>query len=255
MCRGSVVGMASRKPFDEKPLAAWCEQFRSSPAAEERYRALQAIVALAGVEDAIGWLTPGLLDAEASIRAGAARWLASQAELSPRPGSDAAWQTIRSRWQALLADDDPDVRFEAARGLILLDAEGNDAACKLSELLHDDETQPVMLAAILELYRRIEPSAVAPPAWSRFLQHEQSAVREAAARALGPWAAGSEQLARDLLPLLDDEDPFVREEAARALGVIGVSSAEILAALSASVSDEDDVVAAAARAALQRLQK
>jgi HEAT repeat protein len=241
------------KPFAEKPLDAWREQFGSSPDVEERYRALQAIAVLASAEQAIGWLTPGLSDAEASIRAGAARWLATQAGASPRAGGESEWQTIRGRWQTLLADDDPDVRFEAARGLILGKAEGRDSVRVLSDLLHDDQTQPVMLAAILNLFRQI-PAGEVRPAWSRFLSHEQSAVREAAARALGSWGAGSAESASALLPLLDDEDPFVREEAAQSLGVIGVSSAEILAALASAANDEDDVVAAAARASRQRLQ-
>jgi HEAT repeat protein len=240
------------RPFTEKPLTAWCELLRSSPDAEERYRALQAITVLADPAESVHWLRSGLDDLDSAVRAGAARWLASRVELTPRPGSAEDWNRIAERWAQLLSDDDPDVRFESARGVMQIDPANAAAVRVLAELLSDPETQPAMVAAILKVYRTIDrKNAIPTPEWLRWLRHDQSALREEAVRTLAHWGAGSPNLAQDLVPLLDDEDPFVREEAAKSLGAIGVSSPDIIAAWETATSDDDEIVAAAATASLR----
>jgi HEAT repeat protein len=244
------------KPFAEKPLAAWLELFRSSPNAEERYRALQAVASLAKPDESIGWLQMGLDDADSAVRAGSARLLASRIELTPRPASAEEWKSVAERWAPLLNDDDPDVRFESACGLVELDPANTSAATVLAELLVDAETQPAMLAAILKTYRVIDPQALkSTPPWTRLLQHEQSIVREEAARTLGHWGSASSNLVQELVPQLEDEEPFVREEAAKALGAIGIAAPNIMAALETATTDEDEIVAETAKASLQKLRE
>lgn len=244
------------KLFAEKPLPAWLELFRSSPSAEERYRALQAMASLAKPDEAIGWLRTGLDDADSAVRAGSARLLASRIEAMPRSGSADEWNSIAERWNSLLSDDDPDVRFESARGLIQLDPANRSAATVLAELLDDADTQPAMLAAILKTYRAIDPQALkSSPPWARLLQHEQSIVREEAARTLGHWGATSSNVVQELIPLLEDEEPFVREETAKALGAIGVAASNIIATLETATGDEDEIVAETAKTSLQKLRK
>lgn len=244
------------KPFAEKPLAAWLELFRLSPNAEERYRALQAVASLAKPDESIGWLRTGLDDADSAVRAGSARLLASRIELTPRPESADEWKSVAERWAALLNDDDPDVRFESACGLVRLDPANTSAATLLAELLDDADTQPAMLAAILKTFCAIDPRALnSTPPWTRLLQHEQSAVREEAVRTLGQWGVASSNLVQELIPLLDDEEPFVREEAAKALGAIGVGAPNIIAALETATGDEDEIVAEVVKTSLQKLKE
>lgn len=239
----------------EPSLAAWLTQFRSSPQFEDRYRALQAVIRQLPAEQAVTVVRHGLDDDDSVVRAGSARWLATQASQTPRPGDEDIWTSIAARWLTLLEDPDPDVRFESARGLIPLNTGHPSAAATLSELLEDDDAQPMMLAAVLQLFSSIRPDAGIPvPAWTRFLHHEQSAVREAAARSLGCWGTGSLELARELALLLDDEEPFVREEAARSLGTMQISSPEVIAALATAANDDDAFVAEAARQSLQLLR-
>lgn len=240
---------------NDQQLAQAIEQFHSAAGFEDRYRALLAVIRLATADQCVAVLRRGLDDADSVVRAGAARWLGMQAAASPRPGSNDDWTGIAARWQDLLTDADPDVRFESARGLVQLDPADLAAATGLAEFLHDLETPPPMLAATLKTFTQIRPhpSITAPP-WSRFLLQEHAGVREAAAQALATWGAGSAELAGELLPLLDDEEPFVREEAARTLGVLGVTTPEILLALESAAQDEDEVAAQAARASLSRLR-
>lgn len=243
-------------PFSERPLPEWTELFRSSLNAEERYRALQAITTLADPAEAIRFVKDGLNDSDSAVRAGVARWLASRAESQTWPGSEAEWTSIAARWMQLLGDDDPDVCFESARGLVQLNPADIAAANVLARLLDDLDTQPAMLPAILKAYRAIDRAASLPdPPWNRLLHHEQAAVREETIRTLASRSAGSASVAEQLLPLLDDEEPFVREEAAKALGTIRVASPSIIAALQSATSDDDEVVATAARSSLQQLKE
>lgn len=235
-------------------LDNWVHLLRSSPLAEERYRALQGVIAAADAGVAVLVVRPALDDADSAVRAGAARWLAALAQKNPRPGNDTDWQSIGGRWEQLLADADPDVRFEAARGLISLNRSRPAAVRVLMDLLEDLETQPIMLAAILKIFAQVAAEELPRlPEWTRFLQHAQSEVREQGVRTLGAWGIGSAASVPNLLPLLNDEEPFVREEAALALGQIGLVTAEIISGLDAASCDEDEIVAAAARQSLRQL--
>lgn len=242
--------------FADHPLPVWLQRFQSSPNAEERYRALQAVISLSQPEDAVGWLWKGLNDADSAVRAGTAHWLAAQAGKSPRPGTSEQWATIQSRWQQLLNDDDPDVRWESARGLLLLNADVKPATAVLLQFLSDDDTQPVMLAAILQILGQAAGTlADQPLPWERLLHHPQTEVREQAARTIGLCGtAAVQEETPHLIPLLDDDEPFVREEAARALGRIGVALPAILSALEAAMTDEDPIVAETAGESLQALR-
>ncbi len=237
--------------FADRPLAAWQELFQSSPQEEERYLALQAIAALTDRNQAVGWMIRGLQDAESSLRAAAARWLANQ----KGAGTEAELNAIHARWQELLQDADPDVRFEAARGLFTRAANHQPATTVLLALLNDADTQPVMLAAVLQaLSQGSNPGEAPSIAWPHFLQHEQAEVREQAARALGHCGTRSAAQAQELFPLLDDEEPFVREAAAESLGQMGLTTDAILRTLETASTDDDAVVAEAVRAALHRLR-
>jgi len=241
--------------FAHRPLFDWQHDFRTSADAEVRYRAIQAIAALGGEEESLNWLRQGLDDGDSAIRASAARQLLPRAGAGQRLEQEQIWASIRIRWEQLLSDDDPDVRFESARGLLRLDPACQAATITLLMLLDDDETQPPMLAAILRALTEVTPADVAvAPRWPRYLEHPQAEVREQAARALGTWGRQSVELATNLILLLDDEEPFVREEAARSFGHLGVSSSEILAALTMAADDEDELVATVAKASLSQLQ-
>lgn len=229
-------------------------QFRSATSFEDRYRALQVLTRQLPAEEAVAVVRNGLDDSDSTVRAGASRWLAAQAGQTPRLGPAEVWQSIVQLWQTLLADADPDVRFEAARGLIRLNSDCQPAQAALQSLLEDQESQPVMLAAILNLFCSIPAvDGIASSNLLKFLGHEQAAVRESAARFVGHCRIPSTELARELLLLLEDEEPFVREEAAKSLGNLQVATDEVIAALQTATRDEDSVVAESARHSLQQL--
>jgi HEAT repeat protein len=243
-------------PFADRPLSDWLQLLSTSRDAEERYRALQAVTSLGQPGETVGAVIRGLDDADSAVRAGAARWLARQAQQSPRPGTDADWRMIQSRWEKLLIDDDPDVRFESARGLLAISADPAPARAILMDFLRDPETQPVMQVAILKTLSRLgaDLSAEAGP-WPILLQSDQAEVREEAAKTVGVCCiASAGELAPGLIPLLDDEEPLVREEAARALGRLQIATTEVLTALEAAGVDEDALVAEAAQQSLAALR-
>lgn len=240
----------------DKSPATWLTEFRSVPQFEDRYRALQAIIRLLPPDEAVAAVRHGLDDGDSAIRAGSARWLAAQASQESRPKDETIWKSIAARWHELLTDADPDVRFESARGLICLNAAKQAAADTLSELLREYEAQPAMVAEVLRLFSSIPSNVGIPaPAWPAFLNHDQAAVREAAARTLGRWGVRSQELARALVLLLDDEEPFVREEAARSLGMIQVATPDVMTALHTAANDEDQVVAKVAKQSLRQLDR
>jgi HEAT repeat protein len=244
----------SLRRFATRSLAEWQELFRASPRPDERYLALQAIVALSSADAAIGWLLRALDDADSGVQAGAARRLAQWAVAAQRPGTDDEWTAVERRWTELLTHDDPDVRFEAAQGIMQRAPDDAAARTVLLEFLNDADTQPAMLAAIL---RSLIRGSATPPAgvvpWGSLLHHAQPDVREQAIRAVVAWGQGAPHLAAELITLLDDEEPFVREEAAAALGDLGIHTDAVRSALEGAAEDEDPLVAEAARRALQRL--
>jgi HEAT repeat protein len=237
--------------FADRSLAEWRELFQTSPDPDERYRALQAIVALSDPAASFPILLRAIQDADSALRAGAARRLAQWAALSEIPGTNQDWTAVLLRWRELLRDDDPDVRFESAAGILALEPRDSAALHVVIDLLRDPETQPAMLAAILKIVARGDVPADIP--WPQLLHHDQAEVREAAARAAGGVAQNAAEFARSLAELLDDEEPFVREEAAVALGRLGISSDAVKASLQTACRDDDPVVADAARRTLDLL--
>lgn len=228
-------------PFEGLSLDEWILQLRKAPSAEHRYRALQAVAFLAEPERAAELLLAALADADSSIRALAGRLL----------GKAPAGPNMAPLQQALL-DEDPDVRFEAARTMLRWGA--TDVAAPiavLTALLDDDGTQPLMLAAMVEVLRSVpEGRGALVSRLEKLLASDQGEVREettAACSALGSAAAPH---AIRLIELTDDEEPLVREHACRALGQLGINPPELRAALETAVNDEDELVAAAARESL-----
>lgn len=245
-----------KSPFAGRPLSAWLQVLSTGSDAEERYRALQAVIALGREDEVVGLIRQGLDDADSAVRAGAARWLARSAEKSSRPGAPDDWKSIQSVWEKLLKDDDPDVRFESARGLLALTPDHAAALAVVLEFLRDPETQPVMQVSILKTLSQagMRLSADSAP-WLPLLQAGQAEVRETAARTVGHCGvAAAGEFSSALIALLNDEEPFVREEAARALGNSPTAPEEMLTALEAAANDEDTLVAEAAQASLTALR-
>ncbi len=228
------------------------KRFQSADPAE-RYRAVMGLAAQPDRLAAIIDLQHGLDDTDSAVRAGAARRLAEFALPSSRIGDASFWLAITNRWQVLLDDHDPDVRFESIRGLLHLDPHHTTAVAELWKLFHIDEVHPLMLAAMLKVLGDIGPRDVPPGwQWSALLRHPHAEVREQAARTAGLWRV--QESSSDIVFLLDDDEPFVREEAARALGLIGQCDASVLAALRTASEEEDEVVAETARQSLEVLQ-
>ncbi|MFO0918558.1 MAG: HEAT repeat domain-containing protein, partial [Planctomycetaceae bacterium] len=217
---------------------------------------LQALISLGEPNDVVRLIRLGLHDADSAVRAGVSRWLARQATGAPRPGTEDDWRAIQPAWDKLLGDDDPDVRFESARGLLALSTDHDAAREILLEFLRDPETQPAMQVSILKTLSHLGarlPAEAGP--WRQLLQSDQAEVREEAAKAVGICVlASTSDLASPLFVLLNDEEPLVREEAARALGRSPVASAEILTALEAAVQDDDSLVAETAQSSLAALR-
>jgi len=245
-----------KSPFADRPLSAWLQILSTASDAEERYRALQAVIALGREDEVAGLIRQALDDADSAVRAGASRWLARCAEKSSRPGAPDDWKSIQFVWEKLLKDDDPDVRFESARGLLALGADHAAALAVVLEFLRDPETQPVMQVSILKAlsHAGVRLSADSAP-WLPLLQGGQAEVREAAARTVGHCGiAAAGEFSSALMALLNDEEPFVREEAARALGHSPIATGEMLTALEEAAKDEDTLVAEAAQVSLAALR-
>lgn len=228
-------------PFEGLALEEWILQLRRAPSPEHRYRALQAVAFLAEPSQAAGLMLPALADGDSDVRALAGRLL----------GKASAVADVTPLQQAL-TDVDPDVRFEAARTLLRWgNSETTGPITALTQLLDDDGTQPLMLAAIVETLRGTPAGRAAiVPRLEKLLASEQGEVREettAACIELGPEVAGH---VNRLVELADDEEPLVREHAVKTLGRLGIVTLELRAALEMAADDEDEIVAAAAKESL-----
>jgi HEAT repeat protein len=246
------------KPFSQRPLSEWIKTLQVAESTEDRYYALLAINSIGEPEQAVHWNRQALQDADPGIRARAARQLgewklrdasgASQAEL---------WSIISTELVVRLADEDPDVRFEAARALGAVDPKISAARDILLSLHDDEETQPLMTAAVISaLAQRTDLDLdVMIPRLKHLLVHSQAEVRENASAMVASIAEAASPLVNELLIALDDDEPIVRENAAIALGHSGTNDPQVLSALLAAGQDDDEGVAEAAQTACQRLSR
>lgn len=241
------------QPFVNTPVTEWIQLLQNADSPEDRLRALQAIGLLASKDEAGQWATHSLRDTDSTIRALAAKTLGT-AGITLTPEADAALVL-------LLHDEDPDVRFESARSLLRkASANKAKAVSVLLAFLDEDETQPLMVAMILNLISEtgaLEGLAETDllPRLKRRLQDERGEVREAIAVAFARWPAMCKPTIDDLVPLLDDSEPVVREKIAEALGQAGILNESIRTALTSASQDEDTEVARVASEALNRLSQ
>jgi HEAT repeat protein len=238
-------------PFSDQSISDWIALVQQSKDAEKRFRALQAIRSLCPPHEVAEWAARCLVDADSTVRALAAK-------LCGNSGSVPAAQT-ETQLVALLADADPDVRFESARTLIRVKSPHWALTVPvLLSFLDELETQPLMIAAVIHALVEADgpASTIADelrPRLQRLLDHERAEVREAVATAVAMWPSMAVGLGGQLLPLLDDSEPIVREKIAQALGRAGVVNDQIKAALETARQDEDSEVAREAQEALKAL--
>ena len=219
--------------------------------AEQRLRALQAISLLAPPDEITRWGTHALRDSDSTVRALAAKLIGGLR----KPISDESSSSLVS----LLQDPDPDTRFEAARALLRTKSKHADLVAPiLFAFLDEDETQPLMVASILNTFVEADsfPGRTGSellPRLLRFLDHDRAEVREANSAVFAKWPSLCESCADKLLPLLDDSEPVVREQIALAFGLSGVNDEKVREGLRIASQDEDSEVARIATEALQRL--
>ena len=218
---------------------------------EERLRALQAIGSLCSPNEKAQWASHALNDTDATIRAMAAKQLGNA-------GSPAT-EMAESQLVSLLADTDPDVRFESSRALVRLKSTRTNLAIPvLFSFLDESETHALMIAAVVNALVETDlPHETVieglQPRLKKLIDHERAEVREAIANAFAKWPIMAASLSETLLPLLDDPEPLVREKIANALGEAGIVNDNIKSALESASHDEDTEVARVAREALDKL--
>ncbi len=242
-------------PFSNRPLPAWIEDLQRAGSADDRYRALLAVISMASPPESVRWCRHSLRDVDSGLRALAAK---SLGELKRRTvESDAAWPEISTELVERLGDEDPDVRFEAARALGRVNPQLTEALDVLLSLLDDEGTQPLMIAVVVSaLGERPDADAeVLVPRYRHLLAHPQAEVRENVSAVVAGSGTVAAALVRELIAALDDDEPIVRENAAVALGRSGNNSPEVLAALTTAAGDDDEGVAMAARDAQARLSR
>ena len=239
------------KPFAGQSISDWITQLQNDDSPEQRLRALQAIGLLGASDEITRWAAHALRDNDSTIRAIAAKLIGGLRV----PVSDETATLIAS----LLQDSDPDTRFESARALLRTKSSRSDLAAPiLVAILDEEETQPLMLAAILNTFVEAEgiPDQVESellPRLLRFLDHDRAEVREANSAVFAKWPTLCESCTDQLLPLLDDSEPVVREQIALAFGQSRINSENVREGLRIASQDEDTEVARVATEALQRL--
>ncbi len=239
------------KPFASQSISDWMTQLQKDDSPEQRLRALQAIGLLGSPDEIAQWATHALRDSDSTIRALAAKLIGGLRRPVP-----AEPETLIL---SLLQDSDPDTRFESARALLRTRSNRSDAVTPiLFAFLDEEETQPLMVAAILNTF--VEAESIPGPVVSeliprllRFIEHDRAEVREANSAVFAKWPALCESCTDHLLPLLDDSEPVVREQIALAFGKSGINSEKIREGLRIASQDEDTEVARVAAEALQRL--
>ena len=242
-------------PYSAKPLSEWIEDVRAAIAPEDRYRAVLAVSVLGTHTDRLQSCRQALDDTDSGVRALAAKQLGEFKRRDEEPAPDGTWQSIETDLVERLGDDDPDVRFEAARALGRINPKLTAPREFLIKLLDDEETQPLMLAVVVTaLGERCDHDASSlVPRLRKLLGHSQAEVRENTSAVIAASQAISAGLVQELIAALDDNEPIVRENAARGLGAAGNSSTAVLAGLLTASTDEDAGVAQAACEAHQRL--
>ena len=241
------------KPFSSQPIADWITQLQKDNSAEQRLRALQAIGLLAPPDEIARWSAHALCDEDSTIRAFAAKLIGGLR--TPVP-----YQTT-TLLASLLQDSDPDTRFESARALLRTKSnQSNLVAPVLFAFLDEEETQPLMVASILNTLAEADafPGLNEPellPRLLRFIDHDRAEVREANSAVFAKWPSLCQSCTDQLLPLLDDSEPVVREQIALAFGQSGINSEKVREGLRAASQDEDTEVARVAIEALRRLSQ
>jgi HEAT repeat protein len=240
-------------PFSNKSLADWIGQFQQADVSEDRLRALQAISVLASSDDLRQWSDAALHDSDSTVRALAAK-------LTGTAGNTVSSQT-QERLVTLLADSDPDTRFEAARAMIRSRSSQQDQAVPvLFAFLDEEETQPLMVAAVIDALVLVDsmpdlPASHLLPRLRSRLTDERAEVREAIAVAFAKWPIMCRTVVEELLSMLDDSEPVVREKIAFALGKSGINSENVRSCLKVTAEDEDSEVARVAMEALLELDR
>lgn len=231
------------------------EQLQHHTESEMRYRAFMGLrQAMAGREEWVGIIELGLSDADSAVVARAAL------EAGRLPATSFP-DLLRTKLLELLNHADPDVRFEAARGLAGVNDPSAAVADVLFSLAGDPETHPQLIAACLDAFASWSERTASFERSERIinlaiksLSAAQPELRESAAKTLGEMGAVAAVAIPQLILAIDDDEPFVREFAAISLGQIGIASAEVLEALTVATEDEDEVVAEKAAAALKTLK-
>lgn len=246
-----------KSPFSNRSVDEWIIQLQQATSADDRYRALLAISSSGSRQQALKYSVLSLEDSDSGVRALAAKQIR---ELKTRDDAELgasieAWQEIASKLQKLLADEDPDVRFEAARTLTQVSPGDIAARDVLLALLDDDGTQPLMLAVVVTAVgeRQDLGATVLLPRFQKLISHSQAEVRENVSAVVCQWGSEVTTMLPELIVALDDDEPIVRENAAIALSDSGAATEEVLAALRIAAKDEDEGVAAAAQNAITKL--
>lgn len=245
----------SRSPFTGRPLQDWIKDLAQAPSPDDRYRALLAVQSLGSPSQQLEGCRTALADADSGMRAQAAkklRDLRSQIETISATERSA----LAAKLSDLLRNDDPDVRFEAARTLGVLDPNNSGARDVLLALLDDEGTQPLMLSVVVTALGERDDSQPTDllPRFRKLLSHPQAEVRENVSAVVSRWGASAAPLVAELIQALDDDEPIVRENAAIALGGAVITSDDVISALHQAAADEDEGVALAAKTACERLR-
>ena len=244
----------SVSPFSNRPLCDWIQDLQHANP-ETRYTALLAIQRIGTVEEALRSNLMALDDTDSGVRALGAKQLGEQRRLVSKAPENSCWADIGNALERKLSDEDPDVRFEAARSLSLINPEIAAPRDVLLAFIHDEETQPLMLgvvASVLAERTDLEPQRLVPRL-RQLIVHPQAEVREAISAIITRLGTIAAELQPELIVALDDEEPVVRENAAIALGNSGSTAIDVRSALENAARDEDEGVAVAAKDALGRL--
>lgn len=246
-----------QSPFSSRSAEEWINVLQQSSSADDRYRALLGVNSTGSPQQALEWCARSLGDADSGVRALAAKQLRELKSRAADQTSSETWSSTSASLQQCLSDEDPDVRFEAARSLTQVAPECTAAREVLLTLLDDEGTQPLMLAVVVTAVgeRTDLPAELMLPRFQRLLGHPQAEVRENSSAVVCQWGPKAAALVGELITALDDDEPIVRENAAIALGGAGVTSEHVLKALEIAATDEDEGVADAARGACEQLRR
>lgn len=243
--------------FANRSPDEWIECFQTSDCVEDRYRALLAIKALSDAPTAISSCRQALVDGDSSLRALAAKQLGELRQANQPADASGDWSEIAFDLAKLIGDQDPDVRFEAARSLQRIEPKDREAKQTLMQFLDNDQTQPLMLGIVVSALAEADEldETAMIPRFRTLMTHDQPEVRENVSAAIAKFNKTARALVSELVVALEDEEPIVRENAAIALGKSSVNSTAIQTALQTAELDEDEAVANAAHAARETLSR